>query len=388
MIIYNVNIYTEHRSFRMGFVEIIGNKIQKVKFQEEPFPDKIKKDGIDGNGGYLIPGLIDLHFHGCNGYDFCDGTHEAFEQIAKYELMQGVTSIVPATMTLSGQRLEDILESAALYVEKIQSEDCTDRSTIIGINMEGPFISKRRKGAQDEAHIRLCDVECAKRFLEKSKGLVKMIGIAPEEQTNSSEFIEEMKNQVHLSLAHTDADYETAKEAFSQGVDYVVHLHNAMRSFHHREPGIFGATAETPNVFAELVCDGIHVHPAAVKTTIRTLGEERVLFVSDSMRATGLVDGVYLLGGQEVKVSGKQARLLADDSLAGSVTHLMDGVRAAVHQMGISLETAVGCASTNPSKFLGIFEQYGSITEGKRADIVLLDHNLNIQKVIKKGALV
>jgi len=340
------------------------------------------EETIDGNGAYAIPGLIDLHFHGCKGDDFCDGTKEAIGRIAEYEASIGVTAIAPATMTLPVEELEHILEVAAEY-----KKENTDkrRADLLGINMEGPFISPAKKGAQDERNIIPCNVEICERFLKASDGLVKFIGIAPEESEEAIDFIKAVKDKVNVSLAHTNADYETAKAAFEAGANHAVHLYNAMPPFSHRAPGVVGAVYDCKHVMPEIICDGIHIHPATVRATFEMMGADRMILISDSMRATGMPDGQYTLGGLDVKVVGKLATLISDGAIAGSATNLMDCMRTVVKEMGIPLETAVACATMNPAKSLGVCDEYGSITEGKKANIVLLDKDLELQAVIKDG---
>ena len=339
---------------------------------------------IDGQGGYAIPGLIDLHFHGCKGYDFCDGTKEAIAEIAKYEASIGVTAIAPATMTLSVEELERILAVAASYKKEAEVSG-TQGADLIGINMEGPFISPAKKGAQDERNIIPCDSDICQRFLDASEGLVKFVGIAPECSEESVHFIQQMKDKVHISLAHTNADYDTAMDAFQAGANHAVHLYNAMPSFTHRAPGVIGAVADNKHVNAELICDGVHIHPSVVRATFQMLGADRMILISDSMRATGMPDGRYTLGGLEVDVVGNRATLVSDGALAGSATNLLDCMRTVVKKMGIPLETAVACATMNPAKALGEYENYGSITPGKKGNVVLLDSELNLKMVVKEG---
>lgn len=251
--------------------------------------------------------------------------------------------------------------------------------------MEGPFISHVKKGAQDEKNILPCSVEICDRFLKASDGLVKFIGLAPEESSNAIEFIQEVKDRVNVSLAHTNADYETASAAFAAGANHAVHLYNAMPEFTHRQPGVVGAVFDHKHVMAEIICDGIHIHPATIRATFRMMGENRMLLISDSIRATGMPDGQYTLGGQDVKVVGKRATLGNTDTIAGSATNLMDCMRTVVKQMGWPLEIAVGCATINPARSLGIEDQYGSLEAGKKAHVVLLDKELNLTAVIKDG---
>ena len=391
MLIKNVKVYTEDWRFEEGEIVIRDGIFERVNFKTdkeeaegngENMPDVAEDVIVDGEGCFAIPGLIDLHFHGCMGDDFCDGTKEAIERIAAYEASIGVTAIAPATMTLPVEELVDILKVAAEY-----KKGATKGADLIGINMEGPFISPAKKGAQDERNNIPCDAEVCRRFLDASEGLVKFVGIAPEESEKSIEFIEQMKDKVNISLAHTNADYDTAKAAFDAGANHAVHLYNAMPSFTHRAPGVVGAVADCEHVMAEIICDGVHIHPAAVRVTFRMMGEERMILISDSMRATGMPDGQYTLGGLDVNVVGNRATLVSDGALAGSATNLMDCMRTAVKKMGIPFETAVACATMNPAKSLGEYENYGSITEGKKANVVLLDDELNLKMVIKDGEM-
>ncbi|MEY8392307.1 N-acetylglucosamine-6-phosphate deacetylase [Lachnospiraceae bacterium 45-W7] len=378
MIIKNVKVYTEDKKFEEGTIAI-----QDGKFAKEP-QKTANGEIIDGEGCYAIPGLIDIHFHGCKGYDFCDGTIEAIAEIAKYEASVGVTGICPATMTLPVEELKQILSIAASYKKAAETEK-GQAADLLGINMEGPFISIEKKGAQDQRNIISCNKEICRQFLDASAGLVKFVGIAPEKSKDAQSFIREMKQWVNISLAHTNADYDTALAAFEAGANHAVHLYNAMPPFAHRAPGVVGAAADSPWVNAELICDGVHIHPSVVRATLKMMGKERIIFISDSMRATGMPDGRYTLGGLEVEVAGNCATLVSNGVLAGSATNLMDCMRTAVKKMGIPLETAVACATVNPAKALGEFEFYGSIAPGKKANVVLLDQDLELKLVVKDG---
>lgn len=384
MVIDNVLVYTENKEFVKGGIVLENDTIKSVyKDGEKPQVDNDKV--IDGNGAFAIPGLIDLHFHGCKGDDFCDASKEAIEHIAKYECSVGVTSIAPATMTLPVAELENVLKTAAEYNETSHGSDCAD---LIGVNMEGPFISKVKKGVQDERNIIPCNEQVLERFLKASNGLVKFIGIAPEESDNSIEFIKNVKDKVNVSLAHTNSDYDTAMKAFAAGANHAVHLYNAMPPFTHRASGVVGAVSDSENVMAEIICDGIHIHPSVVRATFKMMGADRMILISDSMRATGMPDGTYTLGGLDVNVVGKRATLVSDGAIAGSVTNLMDCMRTVVKDMNIPLETAVGCATINPAKSLGVYDKYGSISVGKKANVVLLGSELELKMVVKDGEIV
>lgn len=384
MIIKNIKVYTEDNTFADGKIIIRDGVFEEIIIGQTTASDLELQDTeiVDGKGCYAIPGLIDIHFHGCMGDDFCDGTKEAIARIAEYEASIGVTAMAPATMTLPVEELEQILKVAAEY-----KKGATKGADLIGINMEGPFISSAKKGAQDEKNMILCDTEVCQRFLNASDGLVKFVGIAPEESENSLEFIEKMKDKVNISLAHTNADYDTAKAAFDAGANHAVHLYNAMPAFTHREPGVVGAVSDSRHVTAEIICDGVHIHPSTVRATFKMMGENRMILISDSMRATGMPEGQYTLGGLDVNVVGNRATLVSDGALAGSVTNLMDCMRTVVKKMGIPLETAVACATMNPAKSLGEYDRYGSISKGKKANVVLLDEELDLQMVVKDGEI-
>ena len=382
MIIDHVKVFTEDKKFTDGGIVIKNGTIEQV-YTEGKRP-QTEDEVLDGKGMYAIPGLIDLHFHGCKGDDFCDGSRDAIARIAEYEASVGVTAIAPATMTLPVEELEQILRVAAEYKKGPHSKKEAD---FVGINMEGPFISPAKKGAQDERNIIPCDVKVCERFLEVSEGLVKFMGIAPEESENAVSFIEAVKDKVNVSLAHTNAHYDTAMAAFNAGADHAVHLYNAMPAFTHRAPGVIGAVYDSKHVMAEIICDGVHIHPAAVRATFEMMGEDRMILISDSMRAAGMPDGSYTLGRLDVNVVGNRATLASDGAIAGSVTNLMDCMKTAVKTMNIPLETAVACATINPAKSLGIDAEYGSIRAGKKAHIVLMDQELNVQQVIKDGEL-
>lgn len=400
MIIKNVQVYTEEQKFVPGEIVVRGDRIAEVHtavekettgaecLEKKVSENECSEDEeivVDGEGAYAIPGLIDLHFHGCVGADVCDGTPEALKKIAQYEASIGVTAIAPATMTLPVEELEQILRNAAAY-KKTQKTGGFE-ADLLGLNMEGPFISPAKKGAQDEKNIVPCNVEIAKRFLKASEGLVKFIGIAPEESSEAVSFIREMKDFVDISLAHTNADYDTAMAAFAAGANHAVHLYNAMPAFTHRAPGVIGAMADSKHVMAEIICDNVHIHPAVVRATFAMMGADRMILISDSMRATGMPDGTYTLGGLDVNVNGNRATLVDGGALAGSVTNLMDCMRTVVKVMDIPLETAVACATANPAKSLGVYDTYGSISAGKKADIVLLDEELALKLVIKDGQI-
>ena len=303
----------------------------------------------DAKGCYVIPGLTDLHFHGCMGRDFSDAEPDGLEIMARYELSRGVTQICPAGMTLTEEQLTRVCQVAAAHrdANKPGAELC-------GVNLEGPFLSMAKKGAQNGEWLHAPDVDMFRRLMAASKGLVKLVSIAPEE--------------------------------FRLGARQVTHLFNAMPPFSHRAPGVVGAALDTPLCNVELICDGVHIHPSVVRAVFKMFGPKRVILISDTMRAAGMPDGDYTLGGQAVTVKGNRATL-ADGTLAGSVTDLMKCMRTAV-SFGIPLEDAVRAAAVNPARAIGIFSRMGSLEPGKRANVVILDQNLELKDVFFRGELV
>lgn len=342
----------------------------------EHFATQADGEVFDASGCYAIPGLVDIHFHGCVGYDFCDGTQEAISAIAKYEASKGVAAICPATMTYPESKLQEICEAAAAY----QTE--ADGAELVGINMEGPFISEAKKGAQNAAFLHAPDADMFRRLQATAQGLLKLVDLAPEVD-GAMECIRQLHNEVRISLAHTGADYETAMAAFEAGAKHVTHLYNAMPPFTHRAPGVIGAAADAADT-VELICDGVHVDPSVVRTTMRMFGADRVCYISDSMMATGLSDGEYSLGGQAVTVRGNRA-VLANGTIAGSATCLLDCLRTAVLKMGVPLGDAVRCATMNPARAIHIDDRYGSIEAGKVASFLLLDASLNVKQIFLRG---
>ena len=332
---------------------------------------------LDAQGAYALPGLVDIHFHGAVGHDFCDADEAGLQAIADFEASKGVLAICPATMTFSEEILNGIMDTAAAH----KNERGAD---LVGINMEGPYISPSKVGAQNPKYVMGADAGMFRRLQERSGGLIKLVDVAPEEPGNL-DFIRACHDEVRISLAHTCADYETAKAAFAAGASHMTHLYNAMPGITHRAPGpIIAALEEGAEV--ELITDGVHIHPAMVRFTFRTFGDEHVILVADSMMACGLPDGQYSLGGQAVTVCGPRATLTEHpDTIAGSATCLYDCMRHAVLDMGVPLASAVRAATLNPARSIGIDADYGSLEPGRWGNVVLADTQLNIQKVIRKG---
>lgn len=353
--------------------------IEKDHFVSVDTDGSFSEDGLDASGCYVVPGFVDLHFHGCVGYDFCDGTQEAISSIARWQASQGTTAICPATMTYPEEKLAGIMDAAIAF------RPAENEASLVGINMEGPFISPNKAGAQNPAYIQPCDAAMFYRLQERAGGLIKLVDVAPEEH-GALDFIHEVASNVRISLAHTCADYTTSLAAFEAGAMQLTHTCNAMPAFLHRDPGPIGAAIDTPGVKAELIADGIHVHPTMVRSLFALFGAERIILISDSMEACGLEDGQYELGGQKVFVSGKKAQL-ENGTIAGSVSCLATCVQTAVRDMGIPLASAIRAATYNPAVALGIDNSYGSIAPGKLANAVILDSDLHVVNVVLRGKL-
>ena len=336
---------------------------------------------LSADGCYVIPGLVDVHFHGCIGEDFSDATPEGLQRIADYELSQGVTYICPAGMTLPEEQLVKICENAAAHRRKN-----TGGAELVGVHLEGPFLSMAKKGAQNADYLHAPDIAMLRRLQASAEGCVRLVTAAPEE-AGALEFIRAaVEAGIAVSVGHTVADYDTAKAAFAAGADHVTHLYNGMPPMHHRAPGVIGAAFDSPGVMAELICDGVHIHSAMVRLAFRLFGAERMILISDSLRAAGMPDGRYPFGGQEIEVHGNRATIAGHpETLAGSVTSLMGCLRQAA-AFGIPLADAVRAASYNPAKSIKIDDRAGSLEEGKEASIVLLDRKtLAVRKIIFKG---
>lgn len=367
MIIKNGLIFQKSGTFEPGDLYVQNHTIIS--------PLDYCDDGVivDAGGCYVIPGLIDIHTHGAFGCDFCDASDASLSTIASYERSIGVTTFCPTSMTLPFPQLCDIFATVKNHT------DTQDQAHIAGINMEGPFISHKKKGAQKDSCIVSPDIEMFQKLNDISGNNIRITTIAPEED-HAMDFIRTLSHQVCISLGHSDADYETALAAFSAGASHVTHLFNAMPPFHHRDTGIVGAATDSNHVMVEVICDGIHISPSMIRSIFQLFDSSNIIFISDSMRATGMEDGTYELGGQTVYKTGNHA-LLADGTLAGSVTNLFDCVKSAV-SFGIPLETALLCATRNPARSIGIYHQTGSLSIGKKADILLVDRQLNLKKVL------
>jgi N-acetylglucosamine-6-phosphate deacetylase len=352
-------------------VSVTGEKITEIA------PDLTGTDEIDLTGCTIVPGFVDVHTHGCVGSDTCDSDAEGLAKICAHMATNGVTSFCPTTMTVSH---DEIVK--ALSTVKGCMEHPPEGARIAGVNMEGPYISLHKKGAQAGEYVKNPDFAEFWRFHEDFGGIIKIVDIAPE-CDGADELIQKASKFCTVSIAHTEANYEQAKRAFELGVTHVTHLYNAMQGLTHRAPGVVGAVFDDERVRAEVICDGFHIHPAVLRTTFAILGENRSVIVSDSMRSAGEPDGVSELGGQTVYVKNGQARL-ADGTIAGSTTDLHQEVKNLLG-WGVPFRQVIKSATINPAKEIHMDDRIGSIKAGKYADLVALDSDWNIRMVIVRG---
>lgn len=331
----------------------------------------------DLDGALVIPGLVDIHVHGCAGADFSDGDYAGLVRMARYLARRGVTSFAPASMTLPYDALDKAFHAAA----RLRREGLADGARLMGIQMEGPFLSREKRGSQNPAYLRLPDWDRFLRLYDAAEGLLRIVDVAPE-LPGAVEFTRRASEKCRVSVAHTAAGYDQAAAVFDAGATHLTHLFNAMSGIHHRHPGPIGAASERENVTAELICDGIHVHPSAVRMAFR-LFPGRICLISDALRCCGMADGSYSLGGQEILLSGGVARLTGG-AIAGSAVDLYQCMRRAV-SFGIPREQAVWAATALPARVIGRESETGAIADGRAADFVICGGELEPEAVYLGG---
>lgn len=360
--------------------------LNKAIIYEEKIIDIIDEDKIDkykeleiinANGHYVSPGLIDIHIHGSGGCDTMDGSLEALQVISKTIAKYGVTGFLPTTMTMEKEHIY-----AAFEVIKAAMNSKMDGAAVLGCHMEGPFINEKYKGAQNPEHIINPNFSFIKDYLD----IIKIITIAPEKDENHA-FLKKMENhkEIVISMGHTNATYEEAIKSIERGVSHATHLFNAMTPLNHREPGVVGAVFKT-NITCEVIADTIHVHPGIFDILKSIKGVDKLVLITDSMRAGCMKEGSYDLGGQEVVVKDNSARLRSG-TLAGSVLTLNKAVKNMYEHSTLEIYEVVKMASLNPAKVIGIDKQKGSLTIGKDSDIIIFDGDFNVSKTIVSGEI-
>lgn len=369
----NARIFCSDFRFRMGAFEVT----EDGKFGEI-LPKTVSQDAADLHGATVIPGLCDIHIHGSSGEEFSDASYEGVMKMAKYLASEGVTSFAPASLTLP----YEMLEKAFATGRKLANQQPSGCSRLMGIHMEGPYFSEKKKGGQNGTYLKQPDYEGFKKLYDGCGGLIRIVDVAPELE-DAIDFINKASKLCTVSVAHTDSDYDHAKMAFDVGATHLTHLFNGMPGIHHRDPGVIPAAVENSNVRAELICDGLHVHPAAVRLAFRMFGAERIVIVSDALRCCGMPDGQYEVGGQQVFLRDGIAKL-ADGTIAGSCISLFECMRRTI-SFGIAEEDAIRAASYNPACALGMENIIGSIQCGKNADFIICDQNYSHKTVYISG---
>ena len=362
-------IFADGRFVRGGF-SVENGRFAHV-LEDVPGPAE------DLDGALVIPGLVDIHVHGCAGADFSDGDYAGLVRMARYLARRGVTSFAPASMTLPYDALDKAFHAAA----RLHREGLADGARLMGIQMEGPFLSREKRGSQNPAYLRLPDWDRILRLYDAAEGLLRIVDVAPE-LPGAVEFTRRASEKCRVSVAHTAAGYDQAAAVFDAGATHLTHLFNAMSGIHHRHPGPIGAASERENVTAELICDGIHVHPSAVRMAFR-LFPGRICLISDALRCCGMADGSYSLGGQEILLSGGVARLTGG-AIAGSAADLYQCMRRAV-SFGIPREQAVWAATALPARVIGRESETGAIADGRAADFVICGGELEPEAVYLGG---
>lgn len=369
----NARIFASDFQFHTGAFEVVDGVFGEV------LPQNVPEDAIDLQGATVIPGLVDVHSHGNSGADFSDGDYEGLKKMAAYYARCGVTSFAPASMTLP----YDVLAAAFATAKQLTEETPAGCARLMGIQMEGPYFSYKKRGAQNPDYLKEPDFEGFRKLYEDCGGLVRIVDVAPE-LPGAAEFVAKAKELCTVSIAHTDSDYDHAKAAIDAGVTHLTHLYNAMPGIHHRNPGVIPAAVENPNVRAEIICDGQHIHPASVRLAFTMFGPERMILVSDSGRCAGLPDGSqFQLGGQDCWLRDGVARL-ADGTIACSAANLWQCL-CNVISWGIPEETAIRAASYNPACAIGADGKIGSIETGKLADFLVCSSDYSSKRVFLGG---
>ena len=369
----NARIFTSDFRFVTGAFEVKDGKFGAV------LPEEVPADAIDLNGATVIPGLVEVHSHGNSGADFSDGDYEGLKAMAKYFAECGATSFAPASMTLP----YDVLDKAFANAKQLTEEKPEGHSVLRGIQMEGPYFSYKKRGAQNADYLKEPDFDGFKKLYDECDGLIRIVDIAPE-LPGAAEFVAKASKLCTVSIAHTDCTYDQARAAVDAGITHMTHLYNAMPGINHRNPGAIPAGVENEAVQAEIICDGFHIHPAAVRLAF-TMFKNRMILVSDSGRCAGQSEGYQFdLGGQMAEIRGGVAKLVGTDTIACSASNMWKCLQNTI-SWDIPEEEAVRAATYNPAKALNALDKIGSIEEGKYADFLVCAGDYSSKRVFLGG---
>ncbi len=371
----NVNVYVEGKGIIKASLSF-DEKIAKISLNEQ-FENNIEIP----NDCTVFPGFIDEHIHGAGGFDAMDGTANALDTISKTLVKEGTTSYLATTMTVDKEKILTALNTVKNYRDK------EGGAKVLGVHLEGPFISKKFKGAQAEKYVEKPSISLMKDFILTSGNKIKIVSLAVEEDGGYD--LVKFLNQsgIVASIGHSSAKYEDVLRAVEMGAKSVTHTYNAQSPLHHREIGVVGSAMLIDELNTEIICDTIHVSVPAIKMLLKNKGDDKVIMITDSMRAKGLADGESELGGQKVIVKDGEARLV-DGTLAGSILKMNDAIKNMVEKVGVELETAIDFVTKNPAKALGVYDTLGSIKEGKIADFTILDKDFGVYMTIVNGKIV
>lgn len=375
-VIANGRIYTENETIEQGYILIENGKI--IQIAEGEYQGDLTT--IDVKGQHVLPGFIDIHMHGGYGEDAMDASFKGLKHLSESLLSEGTTSFLATTMTQSDENIIKALKNIVDYQEQ---QDSLNAASIVGIHLEGPFISEYKVGAQNPAYVQRPSVEKVQQFQEIANNQIKVMTFAPEVE-GADETLSTLHDQINFSIGHTVATFDEVNEAVAQGAKHVTHLYNAGTPFEHRNPGLSGAAWLNDELSTESIVDGIHSHPASVKIAYKQKGNKRFFLITDAMRAKGMPDGEYDLGGQNVVVKGSEARL-ASGALAGSILKMNEGLKNLIAYTGATLDDLWRVTSLNQAIALKIEEDKGSIAIGKDADIVVVDDDIQVLTTIKSG---
>ncbi|WP_301280419.1 N-acetylglucosamine-6-phosphate deacetylase [Rossellomorea aquimaris] len=383
LLIMDGNIYAEDTIYEKGFIKIENGVITGMGDRSQLTDSEEYKVITLPHGYSVVPGMIDIHIHGVNGADTMDAKREALDTMTGTLPKEGTTSFLATTMTEGSDAIEKALKATADYMSKHQRDG---QAEILGIHLEGPFINPDKAGAQPLNRIQKPSVDTFKHWQALSQNHIKLVTLAPE-LDDDYELIRYLKeNGIVASVGHSGATFDQVGEAIDAGLSHVTHLFNQMSGLHHREPGIVGASFLRQELMVELISDGIHVRPEVIQLAFNQITDERLILITDSMRAKCLKNGQYDLGGQMVTVKDGKA-LLDEDTLAGSVLKMKDAFTNIQTFTTSDMRSAVKMTAENPAKQLNVFDRKGSLAPLKDADIVILDENNDVYTTICKGKI-